>query len=64
MYDADGGVFKGIFQCKGAHGKVVLEIGKVLGIRDTFLLKRTYALPLEVGLLTAVAVHSRFYEMV
>jgi len=63
-YEADGGVFKGVFQCKKADGSVVLEIAKELSIRDTFLVKATEALPLEVGLLSAVAIHSRFYEMI
>lgn len=63
-YDADGGVFKGIFQCKTEAGDVVLEIAKELSIRDTFLVKTTEDVPVEVGLLAAVAIHSRFYEMV
>lgn len=63
-YLADGGVFKGVFQCKKADGTVVLEIAKELSIRDTFLVKTTDALPLPVGLLSAVAIHSRFYEMI
>ena len=63
-YKADGGVFKGVFQCKKGDGSVVLEIAKELSFRDTFLVKTTDALPLEVGLLAAVAIHSRFYEMI
>jgi uncharacterized protein YxjI len=63
-YAADGGVFKGIFQCKKPDGGVVLEIAKELSIRDTFLVKTDESLPLEVALLSAVAIHSRFYEMV
>ncbi len=63
-YEADGGVFKGVFQCKGDDGNVVLEIAKELSIRDTFLVKTNGQLPLEVGLLSAVAIHARFYEMV
>lgn len=63
-YQADGGVFKGVFQCKKGDGTVVLEIAKELSIRDTFLVKTTDALPLQVGLLSAVAIHSRFYEMI
>jgi uncharacterized protein YxjI len=63
-YLADGGVFKGIFQCKKGDGIVVLEIAKELSIRDTFLVKTTDELPLAVGLLSAVAIHSRFYEMI
>ena len=62
-YLADGGVFKGVFQCKKADGSIVLEIKKELSFRDTFLVSTTDALPLEVGLLSAVAIHSRFYEM-
>lgn len=63
-YEADGGVFKGVFQCKKADGTVVLEIAKELSIRDTFLVKTDASLPLEVALLSAVAIHSRFYEMI
>lgn len=63
-YVADGGVFKGVFRCKKEDGTVVLEIAKELSIRDTFLVKTTEALPLEVALLSAVAIHSRFYEMI
>lgn len=63
-YLADGGVFKGVFQCKTKDGAVVLEIAKELSIRDTFLVKTDESLPLEVSLLSAVAIHSRFYEMI
>ncbi|HEY8075796.1 MAG TPA: hypothetical protein VIF62_16835 [Labilithrix sp.] len=63
-YAADGGVFKGVFQCKDDKGATVLEIAKELSIRDTFIVKNGETLPLEVGLLSAVAIHSRFYEMV
>lgn len=63
-YLADGGVFKGVFQCKQTDGAVVLEIAKELSIRDTFLVKTTEKLPLAVALLSAVAIHSRFYEMI
>ena len=63
-YEADGGVFKGVFQCKNKDGAVVLEIAKELSIRDTFLVKTDASLPLEVALLSAVAIHSRFYEMI
>jgi uncharacterized protein YxjI len=63
-FEADGGVFKGIFQCKDEGGDLVLEIAKELSIRDTFVVKTNERLPLEVCLLSAVAIHSRFYEMV
>ena len=64
QYEADGGVFKGIFQCKDKDGSVVLEIAKELSIRDTFAVKTAESIPFQVGLLAAVAIHSRFYEMV
>lgn len=63
-YDADGGVFRGIFQCRAQNGDVVLEIAKQLSIRDTFSVKSVESIPFQVGLLAAVAIHSRFYEMV
>jgi uncharacterized protein YxjI len=63
-YEADGGVFKGIFQCKNKDGSIALEIAKELSIRDTFAVKSAEPLPFQVGLLSAVAIHSRFYEMV
>lgn len=63
-YEADGGVFKGIFQCKSKDGSVSLEIAKELSIRDTFVVKTAESIPFQVGLLSAVAIHSRFYEMV
>jgi uncharacterized protein YxjI len=63
-FEADGGVFKGVFQCKRKDGEVVLEIAKELSIRDTFLVKTAEHVPFAVGLLSAVAIHSRFYEMV
>jgi uncharacterized protein YxjI len=64
QYVADGGVFKGVFQCKKPDGTVALEIVKEMSIRDTFLVKTDASLPLEVALLSAVAIHSRFYEMI
>lgn len=63
-YEADGGVFKGVFQCKEPDGTLALEIAKELSIRDTFLVKTTDKIPFQVGLLAAVAIHSRFYELV
>jgi hypothetical protein len=64
VYEADGGVFRGVFECKTSGGEVVLEIAKELSIRDTFSVKAKGRLPYQVGLLCAVAIHSRFYEMV
>ncbi|MBX3262176.1 MAG: hypothetical protein KF782_20995 [Labilithrix sp.] len=64
VYEADGGVFRGVFQCKSKDGEVMLEIAKELSIRDTFSVKTHESVPYQVGLLSAVAIHSRFYEMV
>jgi uncharacterized protein YxjI len=64
VYEADGGVFRGVFQCKKQDGEVALEIRKELSIRDTFSVKLVDTVPFQVGLLSAVAIHSRFYEMV
>ncbi len=64
VYEADGGVFRGVFQCKRQDGEVMLEIAKELSIRDTFSVKTNESIPFQVGLLSAVAIHSRFYEMV
>jgi uncharacterized protein YxjI len=64
VYDADGGVFRGVFQCRTADGEVVLEIAKELSIRDTFSVRAKESLPPAVSVLSAVAIHSRFYDMV
>lgn len=64
QYEADGGVFKGVFQCKATDGSIALEIAKELSLRDTFAVKTAESMPFQVGLLSAVAIHSRFYEMV
>ena len=64
VFEGDGGVFRGVFVCRRPNGDVVLEIAKELSIRDTFSVKADESLPLQVALLAAVALHSRFYEMV
>ena len=64
VYEADGGVFRGVFQCRDASGDIALEIAKELSIRDTFSVRAAEALPWQVGLLAAVAIHSRFYATV
>jgi len=63
-FEADGGVFKGVFQCKKKDGSLAIEIAKQLSLRDTFSVQVAEGMPFEVGLLAAVAIHSRFYEMV
>lgn len=63
-YAVDGGIFQGLFQCKGGTGEVDLEIAKQFGIRDSFIVKTTDKVADAIGLLATVAIHSRFYEMV
>lgn len=64
VFDADGGVFRGVYQCKTGTGDLVLEIAKELSIRDIFSVRTNDVIPYQVALLSAVAIHSRFYEMV
>lgn len=64
VYEADGGVFRGIFECRRASGELMLAITKELSVRDTFRVEVAEAWPLPVAILTAIAIHSRFYEMV
>ena len=59
-YTADGGVFKGVFQCKNAEGTVVLEIAKELSfIRDTFRVTTHEALPLDMVVRGSTALRRR-----
>lgn len=62
-YEADGGVLSGAFRCLGENNEPILEIGKKLALRDTFTVAHTERVPLSVALLTAVAIHSRFYDI-
>lgn len=64
VYEADGGVLSGVFRCKSQDGEPVLEIGKKLALRDTFTVARADKMPVAVALLAAVAIHSRFYDVV
>ncbi|WP_394841338.1 hypothetical protein LZC95_30235 [Pendulispora brunnea] len=62
-YTANAGMFRGVFQCKDASGSTVLEIFKVRSMRDRFSVVTKDGIDCEVGLLAAVAIHSRFFEM-
>ena len=62
-YTADGGLMGGVFRCIDNEGVVGLEIAKKMGIRDKFEISIKVNLPKEVGILAAVAIHSRFFEM-
>ncbi len=57
-----GGVSTEIFQCADNEGKVVLELKKEVSLRDRFKVDAREDLPREVAILTAVAIHSRYYE--
>lgn len=57
-----GGISTEVFQCADNEGKVVLELRKEVGWRDRFKVETKEALPREVAILTAVAIHSRYYE--
>lgn len=63
VFQADAGVFKGVFQCKRPDGTVALEVAKELSIRDTFVVKPDEKIPLPLAFFTAVAIHSRFYDL-
>ena len=64
-YTADGGVFKGVFKCADPQGNVALEIAKEAGLRDRFRVSiRDAGIATNVALLAAVAIHSRFFELV
>jgi uncharacterized protein YxjI len=65
-YTAGGGV-KDKFTCVDSDGKVHIEVVKKEGItavRDSFTVTFDESLPQEVGLLSTVAIHSRFFEMI
>jgi uncharacterized protein YxjI len=62
-YTADGGLMGGVFRCIDNEGVMGLEIKKRMGIRDKFEINITGKIPKEVGVLAAVAIHSRFFEM-
>jgi uncharacterized protein YxjI len=57
-----GGVSTEIFQCADNDGNVALELRKEVGWRDRFKVECKDDLPREIAILTAVAIHSRYYE--
>jgi uncharacterized protein YxjI len=62
-YTADGGLLGGVFKCVDNEGNVALEIAKKMGLRDKFEVMIKGPIPTEVGVLAAVAIHSRFFEL-
>jgi uncharacterized protein YxjI len=61
-----GGAVRNRFTCVDAAGKTLLEIDKkaLTAVRESFTVTFDDSLPQEVGLLSTVAIHSRFFEMV
>jgi len=63
-YTADGGIMGGSFKCVDNEDQVALEISNKSRFVDRFEISIKGAIPKEVGLLAAVAIHSRFFEFV
>jgi hypothetical protein len=63
-YTADGGLMGGVFRCVDNDGKVGIEIAKKETFRDRFNVSIDNGVSKEVGVLAAVAIHSRFFEFV
>jgi uncharacterized protein YxjI len=63
-YTADGGLMGGVFACVDNEDQVALEISNKSRFVDRFVIDIKGAIPKEVGLLAAVAIHSRFFEFV
>ncbi len=63
-YTADGGIMGGVFRCVDNEGTVALEISKKSGLRDRFEIALKGNMQKEVGVLAAIAIHSRFFEIV
>src|SRR5208337_2775600 len=62
-FTADGGLMGGVFRCVDNDGRVGLEIKKTETFRDRFTVVVDDAMKKEVGILTSVAIHSRFFEL-
>jgi uncharacterized protein YxjI len=63
-YTADGGIMGGTFRCIDNEGVVALEIKHPTALQDKFEVTIKGEISLDVGLLAAVAIHSRFFEFV
>lgn len=61
-YTGDGGIIGGVFRCVDNEGATALEIEQKLDIRHRFEIRIKQAIPKEVAILAAVAIHSRFFE--
>ncbi len=63
-FTADGGLMGGVFRCVDNDGQVGIEISKTETFRDRFNVSLHDGISKEVGVLAAVAIHSRFFEFV
>ena len=63
-FTADGELMGGIFRCVDNDGQVAIEIETKGNFRDRFQVTAHDGIPKEVGILAAVAIHSRFFEIV
>ena len=63
-FTADGGLMGGVFRCVDNDGRVGIEITKTETFRDRFNVTVHDGLSREVGILSSVAIHSRFFEFV
>ncbi len=68
-FNADAGVLalEYDFKCVGADGQVGVEVKKPEGltrVRDRFFVTAGEDMPREVAVLLAVAIHSRYFEMI
>ena len=69
QYHADAGVLSTLynFSCVDADGKVAMSVKKKEGftkVRDRFTVEPSELAPKEIALLVAVAIHTRYFEMI
>jgi len=68
-YHADAGVLSSLydFACMDADGAMVLRVKKPEGltkVRDRFIVEPADGVAKEIGLLVAVAIHARYFELI
>ena len=69
QYHADAGVLSTLynFSCTDADGNVAMSVRKKEGftkVRDRFTVEPSELAPKEIALLVAVAIHTRYFEMI
>ena len=63
-FTADGGLMGEAFKCVDNDGKVGIEIAKKGAFKEGFAVTVDNGITKEIGILAAVAIHSRFFELV